>query len=68
MAERKEIHVEIDPEGNVSFDVHCAVGDECEQMVQPFEKALGEVREKRMKPERYRRQARTNIRGTNKER
>lgn len=43
MAVKKELHIEIDAEGNVKIKSHGFKGNECDQELKPIESALGKV-------------------------
>lgn len=43
----------ISPEGEVSVNVNCATGDQCDRLTQPFEEVLGTVQSKKYKDEYY---------------
>jgi hypothetical protein len=45
----KKIRFDISPDGEVSVNVECATGTECERLTQPFEESLGMVSKKEYK-------------------
>jgi hypothetical protein len=55
----KEIHIDIDPDGNVTVEAHGYTGTSCRTATAALEKALGQVTGRNTKPEAV---ARDNIR------
>lgn len=47
----KEIKVEIDEDGNTSFDVMGGKGKDCAELTKDLEKAIGKVKERKWKAE-----------------
>ncbi|MDX9979799.1 MAG: DUF2997 domain-containing protein [Lentisphaeria bacterium] len=51
----KTIRIDIGPDGTVAIDAAGFSGPDCEQATKFLEEALGEVRERKLKPEHRRR-------------
>ncbi len=51
----KRIQIDIGPDGSVAIDAAGFSGPDCEQATRFLEEALGEVRERKLKPEHRRR-------------
>ncbi len=53
---RKELEINIGPDGEVEIVTHGFKGPECLEAVRPFENAIGEVRHRELTSEYYERQ------------
>ncbi|MDF2720708.1 MAG: hypothetical protein K0Q59_383 [Paenibacillus sp.] len=49
----KQIIITVGPDGAVSIEAQNYKGNECEEATRPFEEALGQVTNKKRKPEYY---------------
>jgi hypothetical protein len=56
----REIEVVIHPDGSISVEAHGYEGADCEEATRFVEQALGRVRQRKRKPEYYRRAAQRN--------
>ena len=56
----KEIEIIIHPDGSVSVEAHGYEGPDCKEATRFIERALGNVQQRKHKPEYYRRAARQN--------
>ena len=53
MAQREEFEITIGANGEIQIEVTGAKGKECLELTEFLEQALGEVKERKMKPEYY---------------
>jgi len=58
----EELVIRIHPDGTVEAEVEGACGPDCTGLLDPFDRALGAVRERRRKPEYYRQGVRPRLR------
>ncbi len=58
----EELVIRIHPDGTVEAEVEGACGPGCAGLLEPFDRALGAVRERRRKPEYYRQGVRPRLR------